>query len=123
MLIGSGALFGFELRHTGPQSADCLSCHSDASLTKEVNGKRISLQAKGDSYKNSVHGQMFQSVDCHQDIKPVPHDSKLAKPNCAQCHEEAQKLYDGSLHAKAIAAGNAKAARCVSIIVWHFYAI
>lgn len=93
-------------------SADCLSCHSDASLTKEVDGKQVSLQVKEENFKNSVHGQMFQCTDCHQDIKELPHGSGLAKPNCATCHSDAVAKYDGSLHAKAIAGGNAKAAHC-----------
>lgn len=93
-------------------NADCLACHSDASLTKEVNGKQVSLQVKEENFKNSIHGQMFQCVDCHKDIKSVPHDSNLAKVDCAQCHTEATEKYNNSLHAKAIAGGNAKAAHC-----------
>lgn len=93
-------------------NADCLACHSDASLTKEVNGKQVSLHVREDVFTNSVHGQMFKCTDCHKDITSVPHESNLAKPTCTDCHSDAQAKYDGSLHAKAIAGGNAQAARC-----------
>ena len=93
-------------------SSDCLQCHADASLTKDVNGKSVSLQVKEENFKNSIHGQMFQCTDCHKDITSLPHD-KVAKVDCAQCHSDEQKQYDGSLHAKAIAGGDARAARCL----------
>jgi formate dehydrogenase gamma subunit len=94
------------------KNEDCLACHADASMTKEVDGKTVSLQVKEDKFKNSVHGQMFQCTDCHKDITALPHD-KVAKVDCAQCHTDEQKQYDNSLHAKAIAGGDARAARCL----------
>jgi formate dehydrogenase gamma subunit len=94
------------------KSADCLACHADASMTKEVEGKTVSLQVKEDKFKSSVHGQMFECTDCHKDITSLPHD-KVAKVDCAQCHTDEQKQYDGSLHAKAIAGGDSRAARCL----------
>ena len=92
---------------------DCLACHSDASLTTERDGKQVSLQVKEDTYKNSIHGMMFNCTDCHTDVKEVPHGTGLAKPKCATCHADQQKVYEDSYHAKAIAAGDTKAARCV----------
>ena len=94
-------------------NADCLACHSDASLTTERDGKQVSLQVKEEPYKASIHGMMFQCVDCHKDVKEVPHGTGLAKPQCATCHADQQKVYESSYHAKAIAGGDAKAARCV----------
>jgi cytochrome b subunit of formate dehydrogenase len=94
-------------------NADCLACHNDASLTKEENGKPVSLQVKEESFKNSIHGSMFSCTDCHKDVTSVPHESSPAKLSCAQCHADEQKAYDNGLHAKARAAGDQQAARCV----------
>ena len=35
---------------------DCLSCHSDSTLTTEVNGKTVSLFVDGTKLKHSIHG-------------------------------------------------------------------
>ncbi len=94
-------------------NADCLACHNDASLTKEENGKQVSLQVKEEQFKNSIHGGMFSCTDCHKDVTSVPHEATPAKPSCAQCHGDQLKAYDNGLHAKARAAGDRQAARCV----------
>ncbi len=89
-----------------PSNDDCLACHSDASM---VNGKDV----HGDAFKASVHGSMFTCVDCHTDIKSLPHESGLAKPTCTTCHADEQAKYDTGVHGKALAAGNGKSATCV----------
>ncbi len=93
-------------------NADCLACHGDPSLTKDENGKQVSLQVKEEPFKASIHGSMFSCTDCHKDVTSVPHESTPAKPTCAQCHGDEQKAYDDGLHAKARAAGDHEAARC-----------
>src|SRR3954468_15467435 len=40
------------------KSAECLACHSDASLAKDVNGKAVSLHVDEGKFKNSIHGSM-----------------------------------------------------------------
>jgi formate dehydrogenase gamma subunit len=90
-----------------PTNDDCLACHSDASM---VNGKDV----HGDAFKASIHGSMFSCVDCHTDIKSLPHDAGLTKPTCKTCHADEQKMFDDGVHGKALAAGNAKAATCES---------
>lgn len=79
--------------------SDCIACHDTV---------------KEDVYKASIHGSMFSCTDCHTDIKgPGPHEPAPAKPKCATCHEDAQKAYDHGFHGKALAKGDAKAAKCV----------
>ena len=90
-----------------PSNDDCLACHSDASM---VNGKDV----HGDAFKASIHGSMFTCVDCHTDIKSLPHEMGLAKPTCATCHADEKAKYDSGVHGKALAAGNQKAASCES---------
>lgn len=92
---------------------DCLACHNDPSLAKEENGKPVSLAVDPKKFSASIHGQMFQCVDCHADVKDVPHSATPGKPSCAQCHADEQKQYDTGFHAKALKAGVGQAARCV----------
>ena len=52
-----------------PKDADCLACHSDATLTTEDNGKQASLYVDQAKLKHSIHGDLFACVDCHSDVK------------------------------------------------------
>ena len=97
-----------------PSNEDCLVCHSDATMTTEVNGKQISLFVSPDAFKNSIHGSLFTCVDCHSDVKTSPHEVRPSKIACAQCHADQQAAYERSYHAKAIRAGDGQAATCVN---------
>jgi cytochrome b subunit of formate dehydrogenase len=90
---------------------ECLACHNDATLTKEENGKTISLHVDDAKFKGSIHS-VFGCTDCHADIKAFPHDPKPKKPVCASCHADQQAAYDRGVHAKAAAAGNTSVAKC-----------
>jgi cytochrome b subunit of formate dehydrogenase len=91
---------------------DCLTCHSDHTLTKDVNGKQASLFVDEAKLKHSIHGGMFACVDCHKDVKSLVHDTPPAKVACAQCHADAQAAYSHSYHAKPAKAGNGLGANC-----------
>jgi cytochrome b subunit of formate dehydrogenase len=95
-----------------PTNEDCLACHGDSGLSTERNGKTVSLHVDADKFKSSIHGSMFTCVDCHTDLKTSPHENTPAKVKCATCHADEQSAYDRSFHAKAIAAGDTKAATC-----------
>jgi cytochrome b subunit of formate dehydrogenase len=95
-----------------PKDKDCLACHSDPTLTTEVNGKQVSRYVDEDKLKHSIHGAMFSCVDCHKDVKGPVHETTPQKIACAQCHADAQEAYSHSLHAKAAKAGGAPAANC-----------
>jgi formate dehydrogenase gamma subunit len=73
---------------------DCLACHNDGSM---VNGKEV----HGDNFKASVHGSMFSCVDCHKDVKSIPHQANLSKPTCETCHADEKKHFDSGIHARA----------------------
>ncbi len=96
-----------------PTNDDCLACHSDSTLTHDVNGKAVSLYVNPDKFKDSIHGGMFQCVDCHADLKTSPHENTPAKVSCATCHADEQTAYDKSFHGTAVKAGDGKAATCV----------
>ena len=95
------------------KNEDCLACHSDASLSNQVEGKPHSLFVEESKLKHSIHGQMFQCVDCHTDVKSLSHDTKPQKVTCQKCHADAQAAYAHSTHALPRAAGGAPAANCV----------
>src|SRR5664279_5920710 len=88
-----------------PKDKDCLACHSDATLTTEVNGKQVSLYVDEGKMKQSIHGGMFACVDCHKDVKGLVHETTPKKVTCAECHADAQQAYSHSLHAKDYRAG------------------
>ncbi len=91
---------------------ECFACHGDPNLNKEVNGKPVSLYVDPAKFKDSIHGGMFSCVDCHSDVKSPVHSAPPARISCEKCHSEEQAAYDRSFHAKAVQAGNSKAATC-----------
>ncbi len=91
-----------------PTNEDCLACHGDSTLTKDVNGKQVSLYVNPESFKDSIHGGMFTCVDCHTDVKTSPHETTPARISCAKCHADEQAAYDRSYHAKANRSGDAQ---------------
>ncbi|HEY0308268.1 MAG TPA: cytochrome b/b6 domain-containing protein [Acidobacteriaceae bacterium] len=82
-----------------PKDEECLACHSDSTMTKDVNGKPVSLFVDQDKLHQSIHGGMFSCVDCHKDVKSSPHEKTPAKVLCSTCHAEEQKAYSHSYHA------------------------
>jgi len=94
------------------KNEDCLSCHADASLSKDVNGKAVTLAVDNEKFKHSVHGSMFTCVDCHTDVKTMGHEAPPKKVTCTQCHSEAHDAYLLSTHARASKNGRKPAANC-----------
>ncbi len=68
---------------------DCLSCHSDETLTKEQNGKQVSLFVKESVLQSSPHAKL-QCIACHTgfDMDNIPHKQKIEPINCLTCHKE-----------------------------------
>lgn len=83
---------------TGPTNEDCLGCHGDT-VERQKGPPIAAVKAV---YQDSVHGKMDMAcTDCHADLqgKELPHEPKLARPECSTCHEDAVKAYDLSVHA------------------------
>lgn len=110
--LGLAALCAGTASAQKPANEDCLACHGDASLTKDVNGKAVSLSVDPGKFKNSMHGGMFSCVDCHTDVKTSPHETTPGKVLCATCHSDQQAAYGRSLHAKSVPSGKPAAATC-----------
>jgi cytochrome b subunit of formate dehydrogenase len=111
MLSGLAFAAGKQKASVKISSDECLACHNDASLTRDENGKPVSLHVDEAAFKASIHSS-FACTDCHNDIKAFPHDPTPSKPVCATCHSDQQGAYDHGVHAKAAAAGNTNIAKC-----------
>ena len=104
----------------------CLSCHASEGLEKKLaSGEMISLYIPGEAFTKSVHGVIGCS-SCHVaiDLKnhpPAKTDIHSAREysiamagTCRQCHEDAFKRYEGSIHASLVRAGNSTAPVCTN---------
>lgn len=85
-----------------PSNDTCLACHGDADAKSE-SGRSIAVDAK--KFAQSVHGGLgLDCVACHVDLAKTaefPHAAKLARVNCATCHDQASTTYDAGIHAQA----------------------
>ncbi len=108
LLLGASAARG----ERKPKNEDCLTCHGDATLTSDVNGRQVNLHVDGGKLNHSIHGSMFTCVDCHKDVKGLVHEATPKKISCADCHSDAQQAYSHSQHAKTTKSGS-PAATCV----------
>ncbi len=102
----------------------CLTCHADASLAVDLpNGEHRSLHVDLDKFRASVHGRKLTCLDCHAEMKEVPHPERAFKSardftlayyeQCKRCHfSEYTKTLD-SVHYAALARGDRTAPLCV----------
>ncbi len=100
-------------------NSDCLACHEDASLTKKVDGKTVSLAIQPNLFTKSVHGSL-SCTDCHADIKESSHVEKLAPAQCASCHAAETQQYAVSIHGVSHAMGASAAASCADCHGSHY---
>lgn len=101
-------------------NADCLMCHGEADAKAE-NGRSIAVDAA--QFDGSIHGGLgLACTACHTDLVGVelPHAAKLAKVNCATCHEDAVTKFNASIHATSRRdSANTSAATCVDCHTSH----
>jgi len=94
------------------KNSDCMECHGDSTLTKTAeSGKEISLFVDLSKFQRSIHGE-FSCIDCHSDIKEVPHDENVKKGDCSTCHEDIALEYHESFHGQALSRGELDAPNC-----------
>ncbi len=102
----------------------CLACHSTEGLKKDLaNGETLSLHVQGEVFAKSVH-KAIGCAGCHADvdlknnpaatsnIKSVRQYSIARAEACRQCHEDAFKQHEGSLHATRLRQGSLVAPVC-----------
>lgn len=111
-----------------PENQYCLSCHSRPISMKMKNGETLSVQVKESDILNSAHKKL-KCTECHKDFSKTQHPSKAydsieqyraqAKGICNQCHQDAVKKYDISIHAQALKKGNKQSPECVKCHDYH----
>ena len=102
----------------------CLTCHGDKDLAITFSsGQKESLHVDLSVFKASVHGAKLTCVDCHAEMKEVPHPDRTFKSSrdftlayyeqCKKCHfANYTKTLDSS-HYAALARGDSTAPVCV----------
>jgi hypothetical protein len=122
LLLGS-ALLLLAVPRPG-RAQECLDCHADKGNSVSFrDGESRDVTIDRAAWEASVHGSMgVACTDCHSDIKDYPHPEVPDKSSrdltlrlytsCQQCHEDQFKKTLDSVHQRALAAGNKKAAVC-----------
>ncbi|MFH1625027.1 MAG: cytochrome c3 family protein [Pseudomonadota bacterium] len=87
----------------GAEDEECLDCHGERDFVAERHGKEVSLYVNGKAFANSIHGKNG-CVSCHEDadVEKFPHEERLAKVECAKCHDRVGELFEKSLHGDAL---------------------
>lgn len=67
---------------------DCLTCHSDSTLTMKKNGVVVGLYVSERVFKSSIHGDA-SCIDCHVGFDPdsTPHKKNITPVDCRSCHD------------------------------------
>jgi formate dehydrogenase gamma subunit len=80
-----------------PEAADqgCLACHGQAGMRSDK-GKDIYVNPA--KHAASAHA-ILGCQDCHAAIQDFPHPAKVAKVQCATCHQQEAKSFSTSVHA------------------------
>jgi nitrate/TMAO reductase-like tetraheme cytochrome c subunit len=102
-----------------PANDDCLVCHGEPS-TIRADGRPVVVAPA--AFNASVHGTLGMTcVDCHADLAHTtdfPHAERLARVNCATCHDKPVAEHSATVHGHASTAG-APAASCVDCHGMH----
>ncbi len=69
---------------------DCLTCHSDEELTKEIDGKEVSVYVNENQLLQSAHKNL-ECISCHTgfDMDELPHKENITPIDCESCHKDA----------------------------------
>jgi cytochrome b subunit of formate dehydrogenase len=112
-----------------PENRECLNCHGGAEIATLSPELRLTMVAQeeaaaleeapeqrpelylGPGAYIGVHEELA-CVDCHVDATSLPHARTLAPAQCGSCHAGPVDEYDASVHGKAIAGGEERAAHC-----------
>lgn len=96
-----------------PANDDCLACHGEPS-TVRADGRPVVVAPE--AFTASVHGSLGMAcVDCHVDLAHTtdfPHPERLARVNCATCHEKPVAEHSASVHGHAAGAQPAACVDC-----------
>ena len=106
-------------------NSKCLKCHSREKFKSLEDGEEMPLQVHPETFAGSVHGGI-RCVSCHEAIGSRKHPSKRTNITisshrdyavemnkaCSNCHAKTFAEYEGSVHAKLVAQGDAESPVC-----------
>ncbi|MCS7163528.1 MAG: cytochrome c3 family protein [Thermodesulfovibrio sp.] len=111
-----------------PENQYCLSCHSRAISMKFKNGETLSVQVKESEILKSAHKKL-KCTECHREFSTTQHPIRSfeslaeyrakAKDICNNCHQDAVKKYDISIHAASLKKGNKESPDCLKCHGYH----
>jgi hypothetical protein len=95
------------------EPADCLSCHGDKELKKDLaDGKTQTLFVEQKDYLQSVHGNL-SCTSCHTGITASHPQDQPGKVDCGICHAQETEAYKKSIHAQAFEADPSASPDCL----------
>jgi len=109
-------LFSFAI--SAQEDAKCFECHKKPEFAQKMSSHGKSLQVDEKGFSASSHADNG-CISCHSDINKLPHAAKLKPVDCAECHEDQQKVYANSIHGKKRATGDKDAASCADCHTAH----
>ena len=123
-LVAAALLLSLQAVALSEEDQKCLACHAQEGMSKTFEkGDSVSLKVDGAAFAKSIHAPIGCAA-CHGDIDLKNHpgggrkfatarEFSLAQAQaCRQCHDDAFKQHEGSVHAKHIAEGNVLAPTC-----------
>jgi cytochrome b subunit of formate dehydrogenase len=99
----------------GSSDDDCLSCHSDPTLTMEREGQDVSLFVDRELVATSAH-EGTACAQCHVDVTPSlsrPCETVSEPVDCSICHSGPVQDYKGGIHGQLFTAGDPDAPSCL----------
>lgn len=110
-----------ELKPTVKENQYCLTCHKHKFSMPLKSGESLSLSVDESVIRKSVHDKL-QCSACHIGFSKTEHPKRVfeskrkysisASEVCKKCHENANKLYEESIHLAQLKSGNLKSSTC-----------
>lgn len=112
---------------------NCSKCHSDYRPYTFRDGKKVYFFVDPGEYAKSAHGSL-RCTQCHSDFPTDPHarlsptrpphegvkQTAAAMESCGRCHTEAEKAFEGSVHAKTEGPDGKSRVNCTSCHGYHY---
>ncbi|MDH5769580.1 MAG: cytochrome c3 family protein, partial [Nitrospirota bacterium] len=110
-----------ELKPLVKENQHCLTCHKHKLSMSLKSGESLSLSVDESVIRKSVHNKL-QCSACHIGFSKTEHPKRVfeskrnyslsASEVCKKCHENANKLYEESIHLAQLKSGNLKSSTC-----------
>jgi cytochrome b subunit of formate dehydrogenase len=107
----------------GTANADCLTCHGDATLAVERDGKRVPLWVDHERYGRGAHADIA-CAQCHTEVAPsrvrACETVRSPRVDCSICHADQVERNRASVHGMLEARGDPDAPTCLTCHESHY---